>query len=79
MGEQAVVCAADDTIQLSHSKVHPDGQTSGVVNGVGAVHQCGDSGFIQKKILRSQSDPIAVDRKLRAGDTLGSILEERVF
>ncbi|KAB8250686.1 hypothetical protein BDV35DRAFT_388780 [Aspergillus flavus] len=68
---QGILCAADDTIE---PRIIDWEKKVAVVNGMNVVHQCRNSAFVLETVERSNQNSVLVDRELRVGETLGSLL-----
>lgn len=75
---QALVCAADDTIETYEVRELETGQKVAIVNGLGGIHQCRDSSLIRDSVAQSQLHPMQ-SWHYQNGDTLSSVLANRQF
>ncbi|PYI07041.1 hypothetical protein BO78DRAFT_106354 [Aspergillus sclerotiicarbonarius CBS 121057] len=67
---QAIICAADDTIEPPHSVINKDGKRVLVIDGIGHKHQCRDPGPLWRAVLGSGTHAVAVsDLKSTVGDS----------
>ncbi|GLA20352.1 hypothetical protein AnigIFM62618_008925 [Aspergillus niger] len=55
---QAIICAADDTIEPPHPAINKDGNRILVIDGIGHTHQCRDPEPLWRAIRDSGSNPV---------------------
>ncbi|RAK99261.1 uncharacterized protein BO80DRAFT_446550 [Aspergillus ibericus CBS 121593] len=67
---QAIICAADDTIEPPHSVIDKDGKSVLVIDGIGHTHQCRDPEPLWRAVLDSGTHAVSVsDVKATVGDS----------
>ncbi|KAH9211490.1 hypothetical protein DL95DRAFT_392509 [Leptodontidium sp. 2 PMI_412] len=74
---QAIMCAADDTIEPSFVAETSDGKRVRVIDGDGVVHQCRDFDGMYAAVMKIQIEHFGLERELRDGDIVYSTLELR--
>ncbi|EHA18596.1 hypothetical protein ASPNIDRAFT_37801 [Aspergillus niger ATCC 1015] len=73
--EQAIMCAADDTIEPSFVAELPTGEKARIINGDGVVHRCRNFDEVQQAMILSEKNPLVLQRRLGEGDTLRMIMD----
>ncbi|PYI07695.1 hypothetical protein BO78DRAFT_428817 [Aspergillus sclerotiicarbonarius CBS 121057] len=71
---QAIICAADDTIERGEEEEMQDGKKVKLIEGVGVVHRCRESGYIWDGVAKSVEEPVMVAGEVREGETVGDLL-----
>ncbi|KAL3479017.1 hypothetical protein BJX99DRAFT_245222 [Aspergillus californicus] len=59
---QAIMCSADDTLEITKKRITPDGGAWWHVDGVGAIHQCKDPRPLWEMSIRSHIEPVDMSR-----------------
>lgn len=75
---QAVVCAADDTIEPARIKVMPSGEKMAIIDGLENQHYCSDSQLVHKLVEKSHSKPFKVQGLVK-GQRVTALFSKEAF
>ncbi|CAK96506.1 hypothetical protein AlacWU_09767 [Aspergillus niger] len=73
---QAIICAADDTIEPPHPAINKDGNRILVIDGIGHTHQCRDPEPLWRAIGDSGSNPVDLSQVKDTVENSGFPLDE---
>ena len=72
MNFQAILCAADDTVEPADIWISAEGKKVRILNGIGQLHQCRDPEAVWHAVTDSESGPVKA-WDFQNGDTLSSL------